>query len=533
MQQRNASVFFIISLCVVAVGLPLSKPLISIGQLLMALELFSRGVTRENPLTTIIKNIGFSFVTFFRNKVAVIFSLIFFLHVIGLLWTEDFNYATKDIRIKIPLFLFPFFFANAPRIVWNKLRVVLLVFVVAVIASTLCGFAAWKGLIKVESSDSRNLSLFVSHIRLGLMICLSICILLYYAYHSNRALQRILFIILILWLAGFLFILQSVTAIIILALLILISASYVLLKRFHLYYSLAFLVFIAATIFGSFTYLRGIAAQFPDVKIIDSSLIKEKNSRGRTYFTNEKFPVVENGNYVWLNVQFEELKEAWKERTGEDLTASDRKGNRTEYTLVRYLASKNLPKEKEGVHTLTDEEISLIKKGVTNGPVYHGNKFHRRIYEMFWEMDSYSKGGNPSGNSAAMRIELWKNGWAIFRDHPIIGVGTGDVQNEFRNYFEKRNSVIEERFRHLRTHNQYLTIAFTFGILGLCVFIFAFLYPLFSSRFYDYLFISMFIISAASMINEDTLETQQGASFFAFFFSLLFFRDRKTLAEKL
>ncbi|HEY6435204.1 MAG TPA: hypothetical protein VIY47_01325, partial [Ignavibacteriaceae bacterium] len=47
-----------------------------------------------------------------ENKAAIILVGLFFMHVIGLLYTSDFEYAYKDIRIKAPLLLFPIIFGS-------------------------------------------------------------------------------------------------------------------------------------------------------------------------------------------------------------------------------------------------------------------------------------------------------------------------------------------------------------------------------------------------------------------------------------
>ena len=87
------------------------------------------------------------------------------------------------------------------------------------------------------------------------------------------------------------------------------------------------------------------------------------------------------------------------------------------------------------------------------------------------------------------------------------------------------NSPLEKKFR-LGAHNQYLTFAVTFGIAGFVWFLFSLFYPLrqlVQAKMFDYFYITFFVIALLSMLSEDTLETQAGVSFFAFFNCLLLF----------
>jgi O-antigen ligase len=80
----------------------------------------------------------------------------------------------------------------------------------------------------------------------------------------------------------------------------------------------------------------------------------------------------------------------------------------------------------------------------------------------------------------------------------------------------------------LRAHNQFLTIFAAFGIFGLLWFLATLILPpLILKVRRDYYFNFFLVISILSMLNEDTLETQAGVTFFAFFYVIfLFGRDR-------
>jgi len=85
------------------------------------------------------------------------------------------------------------------------------------------------------------------------------------------------------------------------------------------------------------------------------------------------------------------------------------------------------------------------------------------------------------------------------------------------------NSPLSKDSR-LRAHNQYLSIAVAFGIVGLVWFLITLFYPIFlCGKSKSYLYVSFLLIAIVSFLTEDTLETQAGVTFYAFFNSFLLF----------
>ena len=124
------------------------------------------------------------------------------------------------------------------------------------------------------------------------------------------------------------------------------------------------------------------------------------------------------------------------------------------------------------------------------------------------------------------RLEFLKAGMEIIKTNFLFGVGTGDIEIAFDKQYEKMNSNLSEKRRY-KTHNQFITTFIAFGFFGFIWFITALFYPLFQDKKYiDFLFVTFFIIAILSMLWEDTLETQVGATFFSFFYSLFYFNTR-------
>ncbi len=142
---------------------------------------------------------------------------------------------------------------------------------------------------------------------------------------------------------------------------------------------------------------------------------------------------------------------------------------------------------------------------------------------LLWEIEQYKKTGDPSGQSLGQRIEYLKTGIHILKRHFWLGTGTGDADNEFRIQYKLDDSKLKPIWRH-RTHNQFITLFLTFGVFGFLWFLFAlFLPPFLEKKYCNFLFTMFFLIGILSMLNEDTLETHVGVSFFAFFYSFLLF----------
>ena len=119
-----------------------------------------------------------------------------------------------------------------------------------------------------------------------------------------------------------------------------------------------------------------------------------------------------------------------------------------------------------------------------------------------------------------MRLEFWKAAVYIIQRNLWVGVGTGDVQRAFDKAYYRTNTKLSHEWR-LRSHNQFLAITVAFGLTGLLVFLISIIYPALALRkklsgLY-WLFLSIALIS---FLTEDTLETQSGVSFFAYFNTL-------------
>jgi O-antigen ligase len=208
----------------------------------------------------------------------------------------------------------------------------------------------------------------------------------------------------------------------------------------------------------------------------------------------------------------------------------DKRGNAIRFTLLRYLTSVGLRKDAASLRSLSDEEIRHIEDGIANVRQLSESSLENRLRTIIWEIIVYKTRGDISGHSVMQRLEFWKAGHRIIVDNFWIGTGTGDIQQAYQQEYIEMNTNLAHQYRW-RAHNQYLSIFATFGIFGLLWFLFALVYPGCRLKmFRDYFYLIFFLILILSMLSEDTIENQAGATFFAFFTAFfLFAREQKML----
>jgi len=260
---------------------------------------------------------------------------------------------------------------------------------------------------------------------------------------------------------------------------------------------------------------------------INFSDLESHTPAGNPYFHDINSKLVENGNYVWINVCEAELREEWNKMSDLDYDGKDSAGQNLRFTLIRYLTSKGYSKDAWGMGQLNPDDIKAVENGIANHIFLNKFSLYPRVYQIIWELDNYKRGSNPSGHSVALRLEYLKGCVYIIRQNIIFGVGTGDVQHEFDNYYKLSSNPLDEKSQR-RAHNQLLTFIITFGVVGFFLFVYALFMPVFiEKRWGDYLFLCFGIIGFMSFLSEDTLETTTGVTFFMFFYSLLLFGRKK------
>lgn len=533
---------YIFGLFLIIVSLPFSKFLLSVGQFWVlgswALERidqqrFLRYFTAPVPLRRKLFAFPFLLRLFFdsvlrgfkalrNNKVAWIIMSFYVLHTIGLIYTSDFGYAFKDLRTKAPMFILPLFIAASEGFGRKGFYRFLMVMILTLLCVTLVN--TWN-LAHGEYVDLRDVSRFSSHIMLGLMIAMGLFVAGFFIFRKTvlPLYLRLLLVPLSLWFFTYLVLTKSLTGLAVFITVLIVFFIIMIFQSRNKWMKAGMTLLILAAIVSLSVYLRNIIQDYYRVNPIDLTKLDTITPDGNRYFHNPSNGILENGNFVWIYVQWDELREEWAKRSHLHFDSLDQKQQPVSYTLIRFLASKGLRKDAGGVRSLTDDEVTAIEKGMANEIYMKKFSMRGRIYELLMGYEKYRKTGDPTGSTLMQRLEFWKASAGIIKDHWITGVGTGDMNIAFRDQYEKMNTKLAPDQRW-RSHNQYLSVLVGFGIFGLAWFLASILLPpLILQRYHDYFFLVFLLIMMASMISGDTIESQVGVTLFYFWYSFLLF----------
>ena len=526
---------YLLGLLMVAVGLTLSPFLMGMSQFWLVLVWLVDASLP--PLKGGQGGFKDKFSRFCNNKAAVLLVAFFLMHLVGLLYTADFQYAMKDLRVKLPILVMPFVLSSMPPLDRKRFDFVMLVYVLSVFVATLFSFSTY---LKHDYEDVREISHFISHIRFCLNIVFCMAIIGYYLVKSRKVvepvetpvlkcLNRFLQCFLLLWFVYQIYIFESLSGYVIFAAVVVVSAVYAFLRwKKGRGWRIAVGVSALAVLLVASVVLKRQIKPLLKVESVDFSTLEQKTAQGNDYWHDTIYNPVEDGKFVGLYYCKKEMQEAWSERSNLPFEGTTTNGENLEATLARYLTSKDLRKDAQGVMALTDEDIRNIEQGVANYKNWKHPGLQARLSSTLFEYNLYRRFNNPNGGSLAQRIEFTRASFHIIGQHPWFGVGTGDVPQAFSQAYDEIQSPLKEEFR-FRAHNQYLAIAVAFGLVGLVFFLFVLLFPWLSSRRnHTYLYLVFLCIMLLSMFPEDTLETQAGASLFAFFEAFLLFAAPKS-----
>jgi O-antigen ligase len=142
--------------------------------------------------------------------------------------------------------------------------------------------------------------------------------------------------------------------------------------------------------------------------------------------------------------------------------------------------------------------------------------FKKRVDYMLYDYNHYSNGMYKEGLSDGARLVSIHAGISIIKEHPLIGVGYGDVETSAKSYYNTKHNLQE--YEKILPSSQYLMVGAACGILGLLLFLAALFIPIFNRYNWKNSYFLMFYIPAlCSFLFEIHLESQYGVFIFAFF----------------
>lgn len=509
-------------LALLVIAMPTSNFLMSMAQVLLMVNWIAEGKWCVKLIKARRQPILWAFVAFF------------FIHLLWCLFSYNWDYALDDLRKKMPLLIVPLVVLTSDSLSRKRIDGLLVIY-----CCTLLFVSSYSWINHLINPDIayRSLFPFISHIRLALNTCMVIFILLYYIDYvrtkatlcGNR--KKICIFILVLfigWFIGYLLLLQSYTGFIALFTALVVVMFFQLKRMADKLYLFIYFGGLVVVLIGLVLIIGYYANAYHKLKPLSTLPLKETTVNGNAYIHHQD-GFVECGNYINNYICYNELDEEWRKISNKPLDYITPNGYPIEPTLIRYLNSKGLTKDSVGVKALTNYDVQAIEDGKATYYEAYGTIVEQMIYRMLFECENYKVYGGVKNFSMLQRIELWKNACEIISQNAWLGVGTGDVADEIRNNLIKNNSELKDS--NMRTHNQYLTLLLTFGLVGTSIIILLFINAVRKEKLFDsLLFMAYFCVVMVSFISEDTLETAAGCLFFTLFFALFVTRKQTNSA---
>jgi hypothetical protein len=507
-KQKTESVhqyIYFICLLLLAFFLPVSRNMLSIAQIVIAANWLWEGQFREK------------YSRLKENRHALYLMLVFLVFSLGMLWTSN-PLATLYVSLvdKVPFLSLTLVVATSKPLAKARIFSLLSVFAFAVLFTSLIGFV--RSAIDPNPLLS-NLSPFIHHIRFSIQLVMAIFLLPWVAFEMKyTGIVRNIFFLSAMLMVALMIYTGRLTALFSFA----AAAGFLLIRVLVIPQSKMTQKFLAGTILlisigfvaGLLVYTARPVFKKAPIPVLTG---EERTRDGNPYWHDFENLSRENGHLVFWFIAEDELRQAWKERSKMNFDGADNLGNTPlEGGILRYLTSRGLPKDREGLEALQDYEIRAIENGVPN---YLHNRWPLpiiRIHQTFWEIKEYKRTGNPEGFSFAQRIELWKAALAALSEKPVLGWGKGGVHHAINFGLDHIDS--HWQLRNIKPHNQYLLYMITLGVAGFVVVAFlmgSFIIRSGATRFLP--FNLMLVILFSAMSSEDLLDFQEPITFFLLF----------------
>jgi hypothetical protein len=142
--------------------------------------------------------------------------------------------------------------------------------------------------------------------------------------------------------------------------------------------------------------------------------------------------------------------------------------------------------------------------------------FRNRLRFVWWDFQHYSRGALTEGLSDTPRILSFRAGAEIWREHPWLGTGFGDLRNELTAWYTRHVPTLQS-YEQLLPSNEFLLYAaaagWPAGLLALAAAILPLRIRLIRRQ---PLWIAFHLLAIAGFLYEIALETQYGIFIYAF-----------------
>ncbi|HQW86078.1 MAG TPA: hypothetical protein PLH93_02775, partial [Flavobacteriales bacterium] len=315
-QVRMAGLFIAVA------ALPWNNVLLSNAQILMVLGWLGEGLAA--------RSLGRRFRQAFTGPWSLAFIATFLLHAAGIIWSEDRAWAFDLTRILLPVLVFGVVLSTSPPMGERAIRDVLRTGAWSVVASTAVCLVMAGG--HLQSGDHRAVSIFISHVRLGLLLALATCVFI--LDRPAPGWLRAMHALGAVWAVGFLVGMGSLSGLGALAAALLMLAWRGVggarpLVRWSVRGFLVLAPVAAPLILSGMLWPR----PYTPLRVED---LRERSAGGEPYYHDVSDPQWENGHPVWVHVARGELERGWARRSRIGLYDKDERGQLLRGTVVRY-----------------------------------------------------------------------------------------------------------------------------------------------------------------------------------------------------
>lgn len=139
--------------------------------------------------------------------------------------------------------------------------------------------------------------------------------------------------------------------------------------------------------------------------------------------------------------------------------------------------------------------------------------FRQKINYALWDYKMFQQ-GDVKDYSDSERLVSLKAGLEVGNQSPIIGIGMGNVQQAIHEYYQTNYPNLKVKM----PHNQLLFYYVASGLVGVLIFVIAFLYPVFyQGNYQNTILLALHIIVFLSFMVENTIGRAIGIGFYTFF----------------
>jgi len=136
-----------------------------------------------------------------------------------------------------------------------------------------------------------------------------------------------------------------------------------------------------------------------------------------------------------------------------------------------------------------------------------------------------SMGNSNAKTSTNARLDIYLCAFEKIKEKPFLGYGAGAVQPYLDACYAEKQITFDDNTKTYNSHNQYLSIALTVGVLGLLLYLLS-LYPII--RIYirqkSFLGLSILVYFLLNFLSENIIEREHGVLLYAMLLCIFFYK---------